>query len=130
MHLLLYGSLLDLIQLHVEARPQLLQLQVFSRAFSAKRVRGKPIGVQEQYTVQHVVQQRQACLYKWWRNWMLSLRLAKVMIRLLSALGTGNMCFKMVAVRWPRLLRLRNTKSVSNTKLEPEQETARTCCRR
>jgi hypothetical protein len=37
-HLLLYRPLLDLIQLHVEAWPELLQLDVFSRAFAAKRV--------------------------------------------------------------------------------------------
>jgi len=38
---------------------------------------------------------------------MLSLRFAKVIMRLLSALGTGNMCFRMHDVRWPRLLRLK-----------------------
>ena len=37
---------------------------------------------------------------------MLSVRLAKVIMRLLSALGTGKMCLRMHVVRWPRLLRL------------------------
>ena len=106
-HLLLYRPLLDLIQLHVEARPELLQLDVFSRAFATKRVGTRAAG--------QAGAEERTHRYKWWRNCTLSLRLAKVIMRLLSALGTGKMCFSMVAVRWPRLLRL-ETKRINRIK--------------
>ena len=38
-YLLFDRTLLDLVQLHVEPRPQLLELKIFSRAFPATRVR-------------------------------------------------------------------------------------------
>ena len=41
MHLLLYGTLLDLVELHVESRPQLLQLDVLSCAFPAPGLRSR-----------------------------------------------------------------------------------------
>ncbi len=57
-NLLLDGSLLDLVQLHVEPRPELFQLDVLPRAFSALNVS----------TSRSWIAAGGPHLYKWWRN--------------------------------------------------------------